>query len=111
MALLTTQAVTLSGVQVSLAAVAASDTFQPGDNVFLWVNNGGGSPDTVALVTPATSRGLAVADAGGSVTNGTAKVFGPFPAALFADPTTGLVTVTHSFTTSVTSGVFAIQSI
>jgi hypothetical protein len=36
-------------------------------------------------------------------------MIGPLPAQFFADPTTGLATVTHSFTTSVTSGVFRLQ--
>jgi hypothetical protein len=34
------------------------------------------------------------------------RMIGPFPANFFADPTTGLATITHGFTTSVTSGVF-----
>jgi hypothetical protein len=41
-----------------------------------------------------------------SVTNAQERMIGPLPANFFADPTTGLGTVTHSFTTSVTSGIF-----
>jgi hypothetical protein len=41
-----------------------------------------------------------------SVTNAQERMIGPFPSQFFADPTTGLATVTHSFTTTVTSGVF-----
>jgi hypothetical protein len=37
-------------------------------------------------------------------------MIGPFPANFFADPVTGSATVTHSFTTSVTSGVFTVQN-
>ncbi len=33
-------------------------------------------------------------------------MIGPFPANFFNDPTTGVATVTHSFTTTVTVGVF-----
>lgn len=109
MALLTPLTVTPAGVQEAMTAVSASDTFLPGSDVYVRVNNGGGSPDTVAFVTPGTTRGLAIADAGGSVTNGTAKVFGPFPADLFADPATGLVTMTHSFLTTVTACVYSAQ--
>ena len=42
--------------------------------------------------------------------NGTTRHFGPFPADLFADPTTGLTTVTHSFTTSVTCAVWKLSA-
>ena len=106
MAALATTAVTLTGTLYPATAVSSSDTFTPGNDVYLQVTNGGGSPDTVAISTPATSRGLAIAEAGGSVAAATTRHFGPFPADLFADPTTGLVTVTHSFTTSVTCAVF-----
>jgi hypothetical protein len=106
MALLSKAAVSLAGTLVAPAAVSSSDTFVPSNYTYVRVNNGGGSPDTVAFVTPATSRTLAIADAGGVVSNGTQRVFGPFPADLFADGTTGLCTITHSFTTSVTCEVW-----
>lgn len=105
MALLATQETTLAGLQATYSAVAASDTFVPDDRTFLHFKNAGGSPDTVAITTPVTYRGQAVADAGGSVTNAQERFFGPFPAQDFADPTTGLCTVTNSFTTSVTVAV------
>ena len=109
MALLATTAASLAGSLYPATAVSSSDTFLPGNDVYLQVTNGGGSPDTVAIVSPGTTRGLAIADAGGVVANGTTRHFGPFPADLFADPTTGLTTVTHSFTTSVTCGVFKLS--
>ncbi len=109
MALLATTATSLAGALYPATAVSASDTFVPGNDVYLQVTNGGGSPDTVAIVTPATSRSLAIADAGGSVAAGSTRHFGPFPADLFADPATGLTTVTHSFTTSVTCGLFKLS--
>lgn len=103
MALLSPQEPTAAGATPSYGAVSASDTFVPGDGVMLIVKNAGGSPDTVAIATPVTHRGLAVADAGGSVPATTGeRWFGPFPAQDYADPTTGLATVTHTFTTSVT---------
>src|SRR5690349_12992480 len=87
------------------AAVSASDTIAStllGDRgAYLVVVNGGASPDTVAIsdsgLTPAGNAGTST---GGSVTNGTTKVFFISPRAF--NPTTGNVTVTHSFTTSVT---------
>jgi hypothetical protein len=67
----------------------------------LLVFNAGGSPDTVAItdsgLTPAGQAGVST---GGSVTNATNEAFYISPKQ--ADPATGLVTITHSFTTSVT---------
>jgi len=60
----------------------------------------------VTFATPGLVGGLAIADGGGSVTNAQSRLFGPFPAELYADPTTGLVIVTYSGVTTVTIGVF-----
>lgn len=106
MALLTTQTITRAGATPSYAAVAASDTFVPGSGVFLHVKNAGGSSDTcVVQVLQGDPPGLTIADNSVSVTNGQERMIGPFSAQFFADPTTGLATVTHSFTTSVTVAV------
>lgn len=105
MALLTPVSSSLAGVAVTAAAVSASDTIAQtslGSNgALLFVLNGGASPDTVAVSDGSkTPAGNAGTSSGGSVTNGTNKVFYINPKAV--DPSTGLVTVTHSFTTSVT---------
>lgn len=106
MALLAVQEITLAGLAPTYSAVSASDTFVPDDRTWLHVKNAGGSADTVGIATPVTYRGQAVADAGGSVPATTGdRMFGPFPTQDFADPTTGLATVTHSFTTTVTAAV------
>jgi hypothetical protein len=107
MATLTTQSVTRAGLAQTFAAAAGGgDSFTPDKDTWIEVVNGGGSPITVTIVTPGTSYGLALADAGGSVTNGTTRKFGPFPAEAFADPTDGLADITYSGVTSVTVGVF-----
>lgn len=107
MAALTTQNISRTGVTPTYAAVAASDTFTPDAQVFLHVKNAGGSPDTcVVVVAAGDPPGLVLADISVSVTNAQERMIGPFPGNFFADPTTGLATVTHSFTTSVTVGVF-----
>lgn len=93
-----------AGATYAGAAVAASDTIAASllgsRGAHLIIINGGGSPDTVAIsdsgLTPAGSAG---AGSGGSVAAGTAKVFYISPRA--ASPSTG-VTVTHTFTTTVT---------
>lgn len=110
MALLATQDIDLDGLQPAYAAAAASDTFVPDADTFIHVKNAGGSSDTVGIATPGTLPGgggiLAIGDAGGSVPATTGdRMFGPFPYELFADPATGLATITHSFTTSVTVAV------
>jgi hypothetical protein len=107
MTLLATQNITRAGVTPAYTAVTASDTFTPGAQVFLHVKNGGGSSDTCVVgVLQGDPPGLVIADNSVSVTNGQERMIGPFPSQFFADPVTGLATVTHGFTTSVTSGVF-----
>lgn len=100
MALLTVEDLTKSGLDATENTASSSDTFANNGSVVVKVTNGGGSPDTVAFVTPATTDGLAIADAGGSVPAGEARWFGTFRRDLFN--TIGIVTMTHSFTTSVT---------
>jgi hypothetical protein len=105
MAALTATRGTPTGATATAGAVSSSDTVsiaQLGQyGADLIVINGGGSPDTVAISdagrTPAGNTGNT---SGGSVANGTTKSFSISRQA--ADPTTGLVTITHSFTTSVT---------
>jgi len=107
MALLTVQNISRAGVTPTYAAVAASDTFAPGTNTFIHVKNAGGSPDTCAIqVLAGDPPGLTISDVSVSVTNGQERMIGPFPPYFFGDPTTSLATVTHSFTTSVTDGLF-----
>lgn len=110
MALLTTQTISRAGVTPAYTAVAASDTFVPGTGVFLHVKNAGGSPDSVTIsVLAGDPPGLTITDVVVSVTNAQERMIGPLPANFFADPTTGLGTIAHGFTTSVTSGVFNLQ--
>jgi FlaG/FlaF family flagellin (archaellin) len=107
MTLLATQNISRAGVTPAYTAVAASDTFIPDAQTFIHVKNAGGSPDScVIAVLAGDPPGLVLSDVTVSVTNGQERMIGPFPANFFADPTTGLATVTHSFTTSVTSGVY-----
>lgn len=109
MATLTKNTVTQAGFRDDNALVAVAgggDAFPPGDRTFVRVNNGGGAPITVTFATPGSVGGLGIADGGGSVTNAQSRLFGPFPAELYADPTTGLVTTTYSSPTTVTIGVF-----
>jgi FlaG/FlaF family flagellin (archaellin) len=107
MAALTTQNIARTGITPTYAAVAASDTFTPDAQTFIHVKNAGGSADSCVIqVLAGDPPGLTISDVTVSVTNAQERMIGPFPANFFADPTTGAATVTHSFTTSVTVGVF-----
>jgi hypothetical protein len=105
MAALTATTPTRAGVVTSGSAVAASDTISAAvlgaRGALLEVINGNASPDSMTISdATTTSSGAAAAALAPSVTNATSKVFKVTPD--MADPTTGLVTVTHSVTTTVT---------
>jgi hypothetical protein len=94
-----------AGTVTSGAAVASSDTITRtilgARGAFLEIINGNASSDTVAISDGSTTNtGAAAAAGGGSVTNATSKVFFIHPQQ--ADSSTGLVTVTHSVTSTVT---------
>lgn len=104
MALLTATRPTAAGVAYTPAAVSASDTIAATDlgqlGAYLIIVNGGGSPDTVTVSdggsSPAGNPGTALTSA---VTNGTTKIMYISPRSANLS---GLVTVAHSFITTVT---------
>jgi hypothetical protein len=105
MALLTATRPTAAGVVWTTAAVSASDTIAAADlgqiGAWLFINNGGGSPDTVTVVDASlTPAGNAATNLTNSVTNGTAEIM--FIPAKTVNPSTLVTTITHSFTTTVT---------
>lgn len=105
MALLAPQVLSRAGLAPVYSAVAASDTIVPvvGSMLFLHVKNGNAAADTVTLVDAGTTP------AGSSATNPTVTVpattgdrmIGPLLSSM-ASPTTGLITVQHSVTATVT---------
>jgi len=103
MALLSTVLqVAVTGTTPAYVAVSSSDTIVPDERTFLIVKNAGGSGDNAVVVVPGTTYGQARADVTVNVPATTGERWiGPLVADL-ADPSTGLITVTHSFTTSVT---------
>ncbi len=105
MALLTATQPTAVGVSYAAAAVAASDTIAVSSlgqrGAYLVVINGGASSDTVTISDSSlTQAGNAATPGTVAVANGTSKAIFISPAAV--NPSTGVVTVTHSYTTSVT---------
>lgn len=114
MAALTAVTPVVTGVATPGAAVSASDTIDQsllgGRGAYLEILNAGGSSDTVTI------KDFGTTDAGNSlasnqytvtVANGTNKVIWIKPYQV--DPSTGLVTVTHSFTTTVTYKLYPVQ--
>lgn len=111
MAALTAIQPVAGGVSSAGAAVSASDTisnaFTGSRGAYLEIINGGGSPDTVTISDAgSTPAGNPATTTGVSVTNGTSKIFFISPYAY--NVSTGNVTVTHSFTTTVTYKLYPI---
>jgi hypothetical protein len=102
-ALLTLQTISQPNITPSYGAVSASDTMVvTDDRYFLHVKNAGGSSDTATVVIPGNDQfGSAIPDPTHTVAATTGDKMIPLSPAM-ADPATGLITVTHSFTTSVT---------
>lgn len=97
------------------AAVAASDTISStvlgAYGVYLDIINGNASPDSVTISDAGSTPGGTPVLAGSyaaTVTNATAKSF--FISPRQADPATGLVTITHSVTATVTYKMFPASS-
>jgi hypothetical protein len=102
---------TVTGVTTTGTAVSASDTIDQGtlgsQGCYIEIINGGGSPDTVTINdygTTAAGNTLPSNTYTVSVANGTSKIIWIQNSQV--NPATGLVTITHSFTTSVTCKVY-----
>jgi hypothetical protein len=105
MAALTATTPSRAGTTTAGAAVASSDTISGSVlgsyGAFLEVINGNASPDSMTISDASlTPTGAAAASNAPSVTNGTSKIFKIVPKQ--ADTSTGLVTITHSVTATVT---------
>ncbi|GAA1065204.1 hypothetical protein [Streptomyces asiaticus] len=99
MTALVTQVVPNVGADIGSATVNATngDTAACGSGTFLFVKNTGGSPVTVTLATPGQVDGrLAIADSTFSVGATTGIGLIPLIPGLYADPATGLATITYS---------------
>ena len=86
-----------------VGSLSVSNNYQAQNNgrTFIHVKNGGGSPDTVTIVTQTTVDGNAIADRAVVVPAGEEKFIGPFPPHLYNNAD-GEVEWSHSFITSVT---------
>jgi hypothetical protein len=101
----------VGGSVVTSNSASASDTFpvSDGETYIVLVTNGGGSPDTVVFDDPTSlSPQNALTfnpDVSVVVAAGTSQVF-RIAASRFKNPSSGVVGVTHSFTTTVSVWVF-----
>jgi hypothetical protein len=95
----------VAGAVPVVHTAAAADSFTNNGKTMIRVNNAGGSPITLTLDDPNSSTPVAATafnpDAAITVTNGTVKVVGPFPAFRFNDAN-GRCQMAWSATTSVT---------
>ena len=108
MALLSPQQIAITGTTVTLSAANASDTAAPNDRAFWRVKNASGAAITATVVVPGTTFGQANPDVAVNVAATSGDVLiGPLVGSL-ADPATGLITLTTSAQTSVTSALVAI---
>jgi hypothetical protein len=112
MAALTATTPTHDGVAVAGAAVAASDTIAASVmgalGVFLEILNGNAATDNMTISdSSVTPGGTAPATYAASVVNGTNKIF--FISRKQVNPTTGLVTITHSVTATVTYKLYPVD--
>ena len=104
MAILTAQALPVTGLQPTYASAAGGGDQAPvGEKLVLHVKNGDASSKTVTLATPGTVAGLAVADAQ-QVIPADGEAFIPLKS-VFRDPATGRAAITYSAATSVTVAV------
>ena len=112
MALLSTQpTVPASGVIPTYSAANASDTFNCGSNIFLMVENSNAATRTITLTTPNSPRGMSQGDPVNTIGATTGRLtFGPLLADLYADPVTGVGTVTPSATAGVTYAVIQLTT-
>jgi hypothetical protein len=106
MALVSPQIPSVSGGALTLSTPTTSETFVPGNNVFYLVLTAG-TAITTTIVVPGAQYGQNRPDIAHSIGTNSNRLLGPLVSDL-ADPTTGLVTITHSATTAVTAA--AIQA-
>jgi hypothetical protein len=115
MATLTAQPVNRAGVAPTYAAMTGGGDAAPvGDRNYLHCKCTGGTPITVTVATTAAAipfAGTALAPETFSVPATTGDMlYGPLTPQLFADPVTGLATITYSGVTGGTIAVFTLST-
>lgn len=103
---MTTQALNLNGITPAFTAVTASDTFDNDGRTYLHVKNGSASSINVTVNAAVLCNHGFDHDVVVAVPASAERIIGPLDPSRFNDPTTGLVGVTYSATTTVTAAVF-----
>lgn len=101
----------LAGTSITLSAVGSTDTIVPNvsNRYVLVVVNGNASPDTVTITPSGVDVfGRTLPTKTVSVANGTTSYIYLAHQQQLADASTGLITITHSVTSTVTCAVLAI---
>jgi hypothetical protein len=111
MATLTVQNISRVGAAPTFAAcTGGGDAVPCGQNTYIEVKNVGGTQCVVTIATAPSAAswpGTALAAETFTVPITTGDmIYGPLPAQLFADPTTGLAVITYSQVASCTIGAF-----
>ncbi len=102
MATLTTQSINRLSAGTTIIPVAATgtgDAMACGPDMMLWVVNAGANSSTVTLNIPAArvwETGVTLVSPAISVQSGQTRAIGAVDAGTFADPTTGLCSITYS---------------
>lgn len=103
MATYTVRTVGQAGSTPAPVAVSSSDNFANDGRTFLRVTNGGGSSINVTFNSIQPCNQGSDHDLVVAVPNGATREIGPFDPTRFNDPSTGLLGVAYSATTSVTA--------
>jgi len=116
MATIAVQQIQRVGVAPTFAAVAGGgDAVPVATNTYVELKNTSGSPITVTFATIATAApfaGTALAAETVSVPATTGDIlYGPLHPLLFADPTTGMCTITYSASAGLTIGAFQLAPV
>jgi hypothetical protein len=111
MALLAIQSIIRAKLTATFGAISASDTFVPDSRTYLHYKSTGTAtnltfvtPRNVIADVPMTDYVVALPAVAGDY------LVGPFPAEIFADPVTGLATVTSSSQTGMTVAALQLTS-
>ena len=94
------------GGAITFATPTTSETFVPGPNIYYLVLTAG-TGITTTLVVPGNLYGQARPDVTYTIGTNSNRLIGPLSSDL-ADPTTSLVTITHSVTTAVTAAAISL---
>ena len=86
------------------SCAGGGDEFVNDGQIFIHIKNGHSSPQTVTIVTPVVTDGLAVADRAIAIPNGGERMIGPFPKSSYND-STGKVQLTYSAVVSLTVAI------